>query len=369
MINIYTSIVFCSCTGLLFFSYKAIKRRRIKGFDDFIVYFFWYGIGGCILYPIIIFKATIGNEILNYLLSLITVFILNIFLLPLFKYLKTILDEFTTKSRNHIEEVKRESKAELIKSMSIPKDFFNYKNVFPKVINKNVNSFTHTNHYKSYNTDDFDDDDFDDDDFDDDGFDDDGFDDAFMFFQQHTKKSNSSQNKKKYPYDLLYIHSYYPINSDMFDSNSRELLNLKNGNSDTIHRYREKIRNKIGQKKFDFVVRVLGSQEIEVNLNQKKFPLDSICQFISEISSARYRPDILKKNKKNEPLKKMNKSDRENTIKGNYFISSKLNLNYKNVLIVDDIITTGTSLMEISRVLEKEYPFVQIQWFCIGKTE
>ncbi len=64
--------------------------------------------------------------------------------------------------------------------------------------------------------------------------------------------------------------------------------------------------------------------------------------------------DILKRIKKTKKLYKLNKNERQNELNNVFKIDDKNNLlKNKDVLVVDDIFTTGSTVNEISKVLRK----------------
>ena len=121
---------------------------------------------------------------------------------------------------------------------------------------------------------------------------------------------------------------------------------------------------------FDFVVRVLGHN----HKSAKKG--DSIRDFAIEVSkatNARYIPALIKKHNVTDPLHTMGKADRLQATKGNYYVDlsvyEDLNLNNKKVLIVDDITTTGSSLIEICRALHEVWPDAKVYALCLARTK
>ncbi len=60
--------------------------------------------------------------------------------------------------------------------------------------------------------------------------------------------------------------------------------------------------------------------------------------------------ELLKKNKSIDPFEKMTKKQRQQAIKGSISLKNKI---YKKIILVDDVVTTGTTLQEGVRVLKK----------------
>ena len=61
--------------------------------------------------------------------------------------------------------------------------------------------------------------------------------------------------------------------------------------------------------------------------------------------------------KETKPLARLNPLERFLEINGAFQIHEKtLNLDYKSILLIDDILTTGTTAVEVARTLKEAYP-------------
>lgn len=72
--------------------------------------------------------------------------------------------------------------------------------------------------------------------------------------------------------------------------------------------------------------------------------------------------NVVFRNKNTKVLNKLDNLSREKEIKGAFFVNEN---NYKNVCIIDDIYTTGTTIEEMSKVL-KESGVEHIYFICIA---
>lgn len=146
------------------------------------------------------------------------------------------------------------------------------------------------------------------------------------------------------------------------------ILNLKiKGrikNADTLSLYMLKaIREYYNDDKFDLVTAVPLSknQRSLREFNQSEF----LARKIAESLNVPYM-DCLVKIKDNKPQHSLNRDLRKSNVKGVYKISDEKITNLK-ILLVDDIVTTGNTLEECSRVLKKSKNKVLCCAFC--KTE
>ena len=76
-----------------------------------------------------------------------------------------------------------------------------------------------------------------------------------------------------------------------------------------------------------------------------------IARDISKTINLRYE-ELLVKNKKNKVQSKLKKSDRIENVKNVYSVINKEKIINKNIIIFDDIYTTGSTLNECARVLK-----------------
>ena len=74
----------------------------------------------------------------------------------------------------------------------------------------------------------------------------------------------------------------------------------------------------------------------------------------------------IKKIKNTKKMSKLSKSYQKNLNILQSFDVKNLNLSNKTVLIVDDIITTGATVNEIKKCLEKEYKGIKVLFYSIA---
>ena len=127
----------------------------------------------------------------------------------------------------------------------------------------------------------------------------------------------------------------------------------------------EKYQKKILQADFyDIIIPVpISKKRIKKRgYNQSKL----ITKELANILNIKYEANILIKTKNNIQQSFLNKQQRKQNVKGVYKIKNKHKILNKNILLVDDIYTTGATLNECAKVL-KESGAQKIDVFTIAK--
>ena len=115
------------------------------------------------------------------------------------------------------------------------------------------------------------------------------------------------------------------------------------------------------------VVRVLSSTEtIPVGTTA----LDKLGATIAKYTNSKYHRNSLSKTREARKLKFLGKNDRIEELNNLYnFVSpQEITTKYPNILIIDDITTTGSTIKEINRTIKSVLPGCNVYFFCIGKT-
>ena len=116
---------------------------------------------------------------------------------------------------------------------------------------------------------------------------------------------------------------------------------------------------------FDIVVRALGLDETTA---QKPNRVRDIAIAIHKVVKAKYDPTLLSKTRVTKPLKPLKKYERIAELEDVYRLSEEVDLNNKNILVIDDISTTGTTLMVIGQLIKSKYPDAILYGFILAKT-
>jgi predicted amidophosphoribosyltransferase len=179
-----------------------------------------------------------------------------------------------------------------------------------------------------------------------------------------TTKQNPEHHAESYSWMIF----YFPSNRGYRDHASGLLLDFKSNSKPYVSAWTDSIIKEIDNlPDIDIVVRVLGSEELTAS---GKEPLDILGKEIAKAKGGKYCTKCLTKKRHHQPLKYMQKHQRQSEIKDLYTFSIKKSANAIRLLIIDDVMTTGTSLMEICNEIRKKYSKneIIIHIFSIART-
>ena len=156
------------------------------------------------------------------------------------------------------------------------------------------------------------------------------------------------------------------------DGISKSILKFKEGDAMHIAAWAEVALlalRQAGLRQGDMMVRALGHQETAVLWRSEPKPMDLFCRFISEKSGCAYSPDIIRKKWKTEKLRYMNRAQRERATQDAYELAPVFGWGKQCVWIMDDVVTTGSTVRAIAAALLKRYPEVELRAFCLARTD
>ncbi len=114
----------------------------------------------------------------------------------------------------------------------------------------------------------------------------------------------------------------------------------------------EIVKHLPAELKFDYTVPVPlhTAKTRERTYNQSEY----ICRGIKEITGAEILPDLLKRIRYTGSQTKLNKLERIENVRGAFSINEKLKhvVAGKNIILADDVITTGSTILECAKVLK-----------------
>lgn len=113
------------------------------------------------------------------------------------------------------------------------------------------------------------------------------------------------------------------------------------------------VKEQFSDIRFDFVtfVPMTKKDETDRGFNQSKLLAGEIAKVLDIPCAA-----ALKKTKQTKKQHHLKKSEREKNLKGAFTVNGKIAVTGKNILLADDIVTTGTTLKECIKALTKEKP-------------
>ncbi len=161
-----------------------------------------------------------------------------------------------------------------------------------------------------------------------------------------------------------FLINYIPLYQDI-TALSKMILQFKDGKKDIVDYWIKTAQKALKDENFDYIFRPLSSQETDKVIKQ---PLDYLGKAISKNNN--FIPDFFKKKEKHIPLHLLkNKEERECILKKIYQLNHyKIDLNGKRVLIIDDIISSGTTIKILTKILNKEYPTIEVCCFVLAET-
>jgi predicted amidophosphoribosyltransferase len=170
--------------------------------------------------------------------------------------------------------------------------------------------------------------------------------------------------------NYLHIGWYFPLNhyQKVKDPISQSILKFKECDNLTVNAWCYFVVSVFSGIKFkiDLILRMQSSHEIT---SDKMHPLSQIGYSLEQnLDNAKFSPDLLFKTRSVNALHRMSSSNRKQEIKGAYAYKGFDDVRCPNILVIDDILTTGTSMREVSRAIKKIQPNCNIFNFTLLKT-
>lgn len=153
------------------------------------------------------------------------------------------------------------------------------------------------------------------------------------------------------------------------DNLSRSLIRLKEGSSvdrEAWYTCTLAAFHKLNLPKGSLVLRALGSHE---KLITSETALDHIGEGIARLTDSFYMPHLLSKIRYTRPMKVLTKHEREKELDGCYVLAKPPSgLNIRDVLLLDDILTSGSTMLKLTDVVKKQLPDARIHLYTLAYT-
>lgn len=164
---------------------------------------------------------------------------------------------------------------------------------------------------------------------------------------------------------------YYLPSKSAWDNNAQLILDFKNNQKSATDYLVDCTIREIkgyGLGEEIFIIRALKSTETRAS-DEGSNSLDILEQRISVAIGGIYIPQLLVKNKATRPLKSLWAKNREAELDGVYSIKELgFNLNNRQMILLDDVVTTGAISRVIIRAVLNRFPTAKINTFSLGWT-
>jgi len=169
----------------------------------------------------------------------------------------------------------------------------------------------------------------------------------------------------------LYHLCYYFSKSNDFSAERKLILDFKKGDENALRHFSILALKSLEGNHIDddvFIIRALHSNELKVT-DRNSSPLDRLGDSLATVFDCTYYPKILTKTNATQPVKSLSLIERKIELDNVYQIDTGLfDLNERKIIIIDDIVTTGTTASYIIDCILKEFPRAKINVFSLAWT-
>lgn len=167
-----------------------------------------------------------------------------------------------------------------------------------------------------------------------------------------------------------YLCQYRPLSVGL-DDLSRSILNFKCGRQPDVEAWTECSVSELEQvhiKKDCLILRVLSSTEKIIN-DASDTPLDYLGIQVAKNLNAHYIPSLLKKTRATSQVKFLSLAERAAELSDVYVFDTLNSDVPSQVLILDDILTTGTTVQAVIHAIRSVWHSCPIQIFTLASTD
>jgi len=197
-----------------------------------------------------------------------------------------------------------------------------------------------------------------------------------IIFTLHTKRLMSLQQTKIYYHPGKYVEHYYLCNYRPHyvggDRLSRSLLRFKEALSHDLQAWIDCAVSELQQVDMPcdvIIIRALSNEETIID-NNADTALDKLGRAIGKKFNLNWMPALIVKSKLTRPLKLLASAERWIEMKDVYQLSSPnlIDLNNKRFLLIDDIVTTGATVISVIKMMKLHFPGSKFKVFTLAKS-
>ncbi len=170
-------------------------------------------------------------------------------------------------------------------------------------------------------------------------------------------------------FKLKYLCGYFSkkISPDIL---SRSILLFKRNHPDHVDTWVRYATDAISLGRHCLILRPLYSDEQVIHPDADlDRPLDNLCKHLSFRNACLYEPWLLRKESETPPLKGLKRDKRWKCLEDQYSLTGTIDPErVSQILLVDDIITTGTTFRILIRLLQQHYPQIPVMTFALART-
>jgi predicted amidophosphoribosyltransferase len=169
----------------------------------------------------------------------------------------------------------------------------------------------------------------------------------------------------------MYHLCYYFSKPGLRNEDVKLILDFKNKDESAIRHFIIKALENLQHHTIDadlIIIRALHSFETVAG-SEPDNALDRLGQSLSTVFDCTYYPEIISKTRPTGSIKSLTIAQRKKEIEDVYRLKQDtFNFNYRKVLIIDDVVTSGTTVCAIMTAILDAYPKAEIEVFCLAWT-
>jgi predicted amidophosphoribosyltransferase len=182
------------------------------------------------------------------------------------------------------------------------------------------------------------------------------------------QKTSITYNNSLYTY--YYLCHYLPLSAGA-DTLSRSLLKFKRSIRPDLHAWIDctlEVFHNIPLSPGTIILRALRHDETRVHESPPS-ALDLLGQSLAASFQCQYLPSLLCKSRPTLSNKGLTRDQRETELNDVYSIAQKNLPPHPTFLLIDDILTTGTTIRTIIHTLHQAFPLSPLQVFTLAKAD